>query len=197
MLRPPRPAALAAALLVALAACAAPPPRPEFPQITFQNLPPIRLDVREVTVEQAYRPPAKAPNVDHRFPVPPADAAMRWARDRLVAAGATRRAHYVVRDASVVETPLKTTGGLKGMFTTEPSERYDARVVVELRIIADDGRVAGSATAEAVRSRSVPEDITLNEREKVWYEMTEDIMRELNGQLEQTIKTVFSPYVIL
>ena len=43
----------------------------------------------------------------------------------------------------------------------------------------------------------MPEDISLNERERVWFKMTEDLMKELNAQLEQTIKTTFFPFVIL
>ncbi|RMD63160.1 MAG: hypothetical protein D6826_05630 [Alphaproteobacteria bacterium] len=185
-----------AAVVAGLGGCEGPPRRPQFPEITFRHLPPIRLDVREIRFTQAYRAPAAAPNVDHLFPVPPADAALRWGRDRLVAAGAGRRGEYVVREASVIEVPLEKSGGLSGLLTTEQSERYDARLVVEMRIVEDDGRVAGTATAEVVRSRSVPEGITLNEREKVWFEMTETLMRELNAQLEKTITTVFAPYVV-
>jgi len=190
--------AVVAAVALVLAACAAQaPPRGTFPPITFQGSAPIRLDVRDISIVQDYRPPAAAPNVDHLFPVPPLDAALAWGRERLVAAGTTgRRAEYVVRDASVVEVPLKKSGGLKGLVTTEQSERYDARIAVELRLLDDGGRVAGTAEAEAVRSRSVPENITLNEREKVWYEMTREIMTELDGRLEETIRTVFFPYVI-
>lgn len=198
----PRPsfapfALVLAAGLAALAACTTPPPQNAFPDITFAHETPIRLDVREITVEQAYKPPLTPPNVEHLFPVRPGQAAMRWARDRLVAAGATRRARYIVRDASVVEKPLKQSEGLTGLLTTEQSERYDARIVVEMQIIGDDGRIEGSLTAKAERSRSVPEDITLNERERVWFQMTEDLMKELDGQLEQTIKSTFFPFVVL
>jgi len=185
------------ACLTLLAACTTPPPQNAFPDITFAHETPIRLDVREVSVEQAYKAPLTPPNVEHLFPVRPGQAAARWPRDRLVAAGSTRRARYIVREASVVESSLEQSGGLTGMLTTEQSERYDARIVVEVQIIAEDGRVEGSLTAKAERSRSVPEDISLNERERVWFKMTEDLMKELDAQLEQTIKTTFFPFVIL
>lgn len=198
----PRPlsapvATVLTACLLVLAACSTPPPQNAFPDITFTHETPIRLDVGEITVEQAYKAPLTPPNVEHLFPVQLGQAAMRWARDRLVAAGSSRRARYIVREASVVETSLEQSGGLTGMFTTEQSERYDARVVVEMQIVAGDGRIEGSLTAKAERSRSVPEDISLNERERLWFQMTEDLMKELDAQLEQTIKTTFFPFVIL
>ncbi len=199
MPRPPRLVVRVCLILgsLAVAGCTAPPPRPDHPEIGFQDRPPIRLDVREVAVEQSYRPPYAAPNVEHLFPVPPAAAAARWANERLVAAGPTRRARYNVRQASVLETPLERSGGLKGAFTTEQSERYDARLVVELEIISEDGRSEGSLTAEVERSRSVPENLTVNERETVWHEMTRTMLDELDRRLEETIKRVFFKYLIL
>jgi hypothetical protein len=110
---------------LALAGCTTAPPRPAFPSITFSQVPRIKLDVREIKVEQAYQPPHAAPNVEHFFAVPPAAAATLWAVDRLAAAGPLRRARFIVREASVVEIPLKQSGGLTGTFTTEQSERYD------------------------------------------------------------------------
>ncbi len=100
------------------------------PRIAFAQVAPIKLDVREIEVERAYQPPHAAPNVEHLFAVPPAAAATLWAVDRLVAVGPLGRARFIVREASVVEIPLEQSGGLTGAFTTEQSERYDARLVV-------------------------------------------------------------------
>lgn len=195
ILRPSLIAALGAALLW-LGACATPPPpRPEYPPIAFEDRPQIQLKVGEVEVELAYRAPEAPPNVDHLFPVRLADSAQRWPRDRLAAAGTGFRALFTIRDASVVAVPLKQTGGVTGLLTKEQSERYDARLAVELVILDTQLRPVAAARAEAVRSRTVPEDITLTARDQVWYEMTRTLMAELDTQLEKTIKTSLSPYV--
>ena len=196
ILRPSRIAALGAAFLW-LGACATPaPPQPQYPPIAFEDRGPIHLEVGEVEVELAYRAPDAPPNVDHLFPVRPAEAARRWPGDRLVAAGTGFRARFVIKDAAVVAVPLEQSGGLTGLLTQEQSERYDARLAVELVILDTQNRQVASARAEAVRSRSVPEDITLSEREQVWYEMTRTLMSELDKQLEQTIRTSLTPYVL-
>ncbi len=181
----------------ALAACETPSPKITFPEITFQHKPPIKLDVRDISFEQVYRPPSRPPNVDHLFPVRPAAAAVRWGRDRLRAAGATGRARYVVREASVVEVPLKMESGLKGMMTIDQSERYDARLVVDVHLNSDERRSLGTITVEVVRSQTVAEDISLNEREKVWFDMTEALMRDFDAELEKALKTVFLEHLIL
>jgi hypothetical protein len=198
MLRLPRRTFLAAALFggLSLAACTTPPPQSRFPEITFKHLPPINLDVREVSVEDDYRAPGTPPNVEHLFPARPAAAAAAWGRDRLVATGTARRLRYVVRDASAIETTLKTKTGLTGVLTVDQSERYTLRIEVELRLTADDGRSEGTATAQVERSTTVPEDSKLADREKIWFKLVEEAMEELDAQLEKTVKTVFFQYVI-
>ncbi len=186
-----------AAVAFTLGACQTPaPPRPVYPPITFQDQDPIRLNVGEVVVESRYQAPGGPPNVDHLFPARLLDAARRWPADRLAAAGAGFKAKFVILDASVVAVPLKASSGLTALVTKDQSERYDARVAVEMRIVDTFGAVVASAQAEAKRSRSVREDVTLSERDQVWYQMAKDIMGELDRQLDQTIKTALLPYIL-
>ncbi len=183
-------------LAAALAACTLDDPSNRFANITYAHLSDIRLDVGEVPVEHTYVAPGQAPNVDHRFPVLPKDAAAQWGKDRLAAAGDRLTFRYIVRKASAVETPLPQQTGITGLLTTDQSERYETHVVVEMQVL--DGRqVLGTASAEARRSVTVPEDITLNERERAWYKLTEETMNDLNGQLEETIRSAFFPYIVL
>ena len=186
------------ALVVAVmtAACSFDDPRNQFADITFAHIDPIKLDIGEVQVERAYQAPGKAPNVDHRFPVKPIDAALRWPQDRLAAVGDRLVLRYIVREASAIETALPTQTGVTGLITTDQAERYEARIVVDLQIL--DGRqVQATANAEARRFITVPEGISLKEREQVWYDLTDNTMKDLNTQLEETIRSAFFPYVVL
>ncbi len=191
-----RPLLLALAVSGIAAACAFDDPRNQFAEITFSDLEAIRLDVGEVKVERSYEAPGKDPNVDHLFPVKPVDAAQRWPEDRLSAQGGNLVLRYIVREASVTETALETETGVTGLLTTDQAERYEARIVVDLQIL--DGRqVEATANAEARRFITVPEGISLKERERVWYDLTKNTMQDLNKQLEETIRSAFFPYVVL
>ena len=180
-----------------LSACATPPPARNLDRISYSERPSIRLDVREIEIQRAYQPPNAAPNVDHLFPVPPAAGAQLWAADRLKAAGPLRRARFIVREAPVIEIPLARSGGLTGTFTIEQSERYEARLVAELQILAEDGSVEASVTVEVTHYRSVPENLTLNERVQVWHEMTRNLLDEMDRQLDATIKEALYAYLVL
>jgi hypothetical protein len=157
-----------------LAACRERPP-PDVPDLTFRHLAPIRFDVLTLEVVDSYRPPARRPNVEHLFPLPPALAAERWAKDRLRAAGPSGLARFEILQGGVVEVPRGE------------SDRYDAVLEVRLRLSSGDGKRTGEIAARAARSRTVDRDATLRERELAWSRITEGLMEDLNAELERQI----------
>jgi hypothetical protein len=183
-------------LVFALAACASvPPPRPIYPQLTYRHLPSIKLNVGRIVVEDAYTPPLKAPNVEHEFPVSPADAAGRWPTDRIQTVGQSGSVKVTLREASVVEVPLKKTEGLTGVVTADQSERYEGKIVMEIEVRSEAGDKEAFISAIVKRSRTVPEDINLNDREKVFFEMTEAMMNDINAELERQIQQHLTRYL--
>lgn len=189
------PLRFAAALgLLALAACETAPPEPQFAELTYAHKPDIRLDVADIVVRQGYTPPMERPNVDHLFPVSPAEAAMQWAQDRLVAAGDTGTATYLVTDASAKVADLQTDQSLSDYFTNEQAERYTTRIAVELSV--EKPQRSGSITVESRRATTVPEDASINDRRRTWYEMTDTQMDELDAELERSLRAELGGWVL-
>ncbi len=178
-------AAVAAALL---AACETPPPAPVFPELTYGHLGQLRLDVAAVEVVSEYLPPLADPNVEHRVPRPPEAALHRWAADRLRAAGAKGTARFVIGDASIIETKLKIDTGFTGAFKKEQSERYQARVSVTLELLDDKGLRRGFAAASASRSMTLDEDASLNDRDRLWFDLVKALMADFDAVMEENIR---------
>jgi len=185
---------VAAALL--LAACSDAPPPTNFPRLTYAHLGTFVLDVSEIEIVDRFRPTLRPPHIEHLVPIPPAKAAQQWARDRLKSTGSSgRRAVFTIDNGAVTATPLKRQSGLRGALTVDQSERYDAVIAVRLEVFEANGRLGGVAKANAERSRSVPENITLDARDKVWFSMTETLTNDLNAELEQVITQFLGAYV--
>ena len=180
---------------VILAACEAAPLPPPIPEITFSHLTPIEIAAAQIEIVEDYVPPLAAPNVEHKFPTPPAQAVRQWAKDRLRLVGDDGVLRVIIRDASVIETKLEKTGGVRGAFTVDQSERYDARLAVVVEVRSVRGFQDAFASAIAERSRTVPENISIQDREKVWFEMTEAMMNDLNASLDRQIRKNFAPYL--
>lgn len=187
--------ALAAlALPLAFAACETTPTAPAKPSMSFAHQGQFRLAVSEISVVSLYKSPLAAPNVEHLMNVSPEAAARIWAKDRLIAAGGPYRAEFRILNAPVTETELKTDKSFSGMFKKEQSARYNGQLEVEL-IIRDARGVVASAEARSSRSQTTPEDVTLNQRDQIWYEISEALIQEVDGRMSENIRTYMPAYI--
>jgi len=175
----------AAFVTLSLAGCDTTVPARNFPEISFAHKPAYNLDVASIEVQKQ---PAATPDkgsLVHELPVSITDVAEKWARQRLKAVGQAGTAIVRIEKASVVEEKLKKTGGIRGAFTTDQTERYIGEL--EISISISDSRGEAMARAGATRTRSIAEDATLAEREKLWFELVERLARETDEQMDQQI----------
>lgn len=177
-----------------LAACST-PQTATYPDITFNHLKPINMAVGSIRVVDAYQAPLTGDHVEHRFPQPPEKALKRWAHDRINPVGGDMIARFTIEKAGVKEIRLETDKTLKAKFTTEQSEKYESTLWAKLEIVDQLGNVHGQSLAEVSRSQTVPEDATLQEREKVWFEFTEKMMTDFNAHMEKNIRAHLQRWV--
>ncbi|WP_114375379.1 hypothetical protein [Elioraea thermophila] len=192
---------LVVAIGAVLAGCAAPaePPRPVLRPFDYTHLLPIRLDVAEVEILEAWVPPRTPPYVDHRAPIEPRLAVRRMLEDRVQAWGRQGRARAVILEASLIEQRLPREGGVAALFTTQQSERYTLTLSVRLEV---EGAPGGSGTAQATvtRTRTVAEGTSLAAREAVWHEMLVSAMDDPQGlnvefefQVRRALRAMLAP----
>jgi hypothetical protein len=192
-----RKAMILVAMLGALAACDTPPTREPFPKLTYSYLPPFRLAVARVAVVDRYHPPLTPPYIEQQFPISPAGTAEQWGHDRLQAAGGSATAVYTVLRGDAVDVRLtdNESSGLFSQFNVPQSDRYDLTIAVKLEILDPSGQVMASVHANAVQRHTVAAAATLNDRERLWFAMTEATMKDLNGQLEKSIPLYLQAYL--
>ena len=180
---------------VVLGGCTTTPAAPRYPALTYGHYGVINLDVASIEFVPLYVAPQTPPNVEHLSPASPMAAMERWTRDRLRAVGRDGYARVVVSNASIIETPLQVTGGLRGWFTTDQAARYDAAIEVEIQI-RDGGNVQRAFTrAKAERSRSVPEGASIIARETTLFQLVEATTAEINTEFESSIRQFMQLYV--
>ncbi|MDD9877562.1 MAG: hypothetical protein OXR84_09005 [Magnetovibrio sp.] len=187
-------AALAVAAFI-VAGCETPVETQRLPELTFSHLPVFQLDVAAVQIKHAYKAPLKAPHVEHLLPVAPAQALEQWAKDRIKAVGTSGVAVLVIEDARATETQLAKDTSLKGKFTKQQSHRYDMRVRASLELSDRVGNKRASAGANASRSVTVREDVTLNEREKTWFTTVDQMMRDFNREMDSNVRRYMGRWI--
>ena len=182
------------AVAVIAAGCEIAQPSRESAPLSFAALPPLVFDLDRIEVFE--RPAAPHPgDVAHLFPTPPAAAIGLWVRDRLRARGTVGVLRVTVDEASARSTPLATNTDLEGLFTEEQAEQVDLRLSVTIEAIDHNGEVNGSAIAEATRSRTLPEGITLVERERIYDETVRALLHDYNASQEKAIRQYLRLYL--
>jgi hypothetical protein len=173
---------------VLLSACAPTAQLPPPIGLNYLANKPIRLNVTRVEVVKKYQSSSTPPHVENDFPIPPVAMIQQWVQDRLVPVGSSGYAVVTIEEASVVESPLPGTPGLRGMFTVDQSEQYDANMSVRIEVFDDAGNSKGFAYARAKSSRTVGEDLTLGQRRQVWINMMEKVMNHLDEELDRNVR---------
>jgi hypothetical protein len=191
----PRSLGLAALVMFALAACQQAPPPPRFPPLSFRTGAPITLDVRSVDVRDEYTPPLRAPNVEHQFPETPATSVRQWAIDRLRATGGGNTAVLTLRRASAVEQALATETGVAATFTKQQATKVTGTIEAVLSIRGADGRQVATTDARVSRSTTLPEQMSLNERDTALYNFNKDLLTSFDQQMTQNIEQYLGGYL--
>ncbi|MGE5545600.1 MAG: hypothetical protein ACM33T_01785 [Solirubrobacterales bacterium] len=189
---------MALAAVLAVTACQSKPPVQRLPEISFANKRPISLNVAELRIDPQYQSPGRKPNIEHLMPVSPEAATVRWAQDRLKPMGGvgSGTARVVISDAKVVEVPLKTDKGITGLFKEEQAERYEGSLEVAVQILDQRQFPIADVVARATRARSVPEGISLNERDRVMHELTEALITDIDAQMDGLIRSYLGRWVM-
>ena len=162
--------------------------------MTFRHLPPIALRVVDIQLVNQAKPGTIAPHVAHKMPVPPAKALTRWAEDRLQIAGNNNTARFTILAADVTENQLKIDKSVTGLFKKQQSESYDAVIEASLEIFDQRSIRKAVVSSRATRSITMAEDISINDRQRIWYELIEKLMTEFNAEMDRNIGRFMTEY---
>ena len=183
------------ASILFLAACTPrvePPPVPDF---AFDDKPPLGVAVASVDIVNAYKPPLKAPYVEHEFRAVPTQVARSWARARLEEGGPKGSFRFRIDDASVVEKELPTKKGLKDFIYKEQARELIATLDVKLEYSVPWKQEirTGTISVKAESSTTLLEGMTIAEIDTAYFKMLETLGVRLDEQLQGRLAEVFAP----
>lgn len=163
---------LVLALPALLAACGDDTtPPPDYPPLSFDYLPPLKIDVGRIDIDDAWAPRGAARHVEYLAPESPRAALAQMARDRLVTGGVKGVASFIIQDASLVRA----------------AQSYEANFAVRLDIADDSGTRLGGAVASINQVRPVRGESDEAVRGEL-YDFVRDAMRAMNVEFEFQVR---------
>lgn len=164
-----------------LSACSSDDAVTSFPPYNYGYLSQIHLNVATMQVIDHAAPGTVPGDKSADAPIPPDQALVQMANDRLVAAGQTGSGQFVVDSASILHEP---GGSLAG--------KMDAH----LDILSSTGQQLG--VAEAHVTRDMKPDLTKGDADSRanLYELTRQMMQDMNVELEFQIRRNLKDWLV-
>ena len=183
-------------VLLAVAGCETPVPAEKLPEITFRHLPTYDLRVADIQIVVDAGARDSTGTTAGTFPVTPENALVRWAEDRLRAAGGSpATARFSIHVAKATRTKLPVKEGLTALFRKQVDERYDTAVDASLEIIDQNGTQRAVARANASRFLTMRDDETVAGRRQKLFDMVEEMMGEFNQRMDENIGRYVASWV--
>lgn len=185
---------VAGAALALMAACTSAPVA-TYPDVTWRHLPSIVFAAGPIDKVAAWN---NAPDgsIASDLPFSMGQMAMNWPDDRIQTAGTSDMLRYSVTEASITSNALKTTKGIKGVFTNDQSDKIDLKVAAKLELLDANGVQKGEVSAMAERSRTLSESMSVSEREKAIYDETAAVLMDLDRELERQINSNLGRFLL-
>lgn len=138
-----------------------------YPPLRFV-LPPLRLNVSDIQIEQRFMPSGVKPDVSQLAPVQPVDALRTMAQERLQAFGTTGRAVFSILDASL----------------TRQDDIIHGMMDVRLDIYGSDDARVGFAEAQISRAHTG----RVESLRGTLYDMVKAMMQSMNVEFEYQLR---------
>jgi hypothetical protein len=150
--------------------------RTDFPPLRYNYLPPIRLNVASITVEQRFYPSGAAPDVTAFDPVHPVEALRAMADDRVQALGTSGQAVFGITNAAL----------------TREDDLITCALGVVLEIYPTPGLRSGFAQAVASRQHTG----SVDDLRDTLYEITKATMDAMNVEFEYQVRRNLQPWLM-
>jgi hypothetical protein len=187
-------AVVAGAALALMTACTSGPVA-TYPDVTWRHLDPIVFAAGPVEKLAAWTNNEDG-SIQSSLPFNLGRMAMNWPDDRIQTAGTSDMLRYSVTEASITSNVLKTTKGIKGVFTDDQSDKIDLKVAAKLELLDANGVQKGEVSAMAERSRTLSESMSVAEREQAVYDATTALLMDLDRELERQINNNLGRFLV-
>lgn len=161
------------------------------PELTFAHLKPVELNVAEIKTEQIFKPDQEYQKVISQMPTSPNSAVLRYLDQRYVAAGNEGLLIIQIDDSTVTREELEPKGRFSRLIGINKKQKYNALVRLNVRFIRSTGSPASTSSVTARRTLTMPQNISLAEKDTRLLEMIEDLVDEIDRVMIQSFDQTF------
>lgn len=173
--------------LVATAGLAGCTRTPEQPPLRFDQVPPLRLAVASFTTEERMEPVAMG-FIDRRRSDQLINVTREYLSAKIEAAGGLDQGRGIVEEATIIERPLPTSGGLASRLNPlGPGLEMLGTLAVRVAVVDEFGIDKGFARARYELKRSIRAGASVIERDRLATVLAQDLVKAIDEGLTQSV----------
>ncbi len=186
---------LAVNFAIFLAACSS--ELKQVPTVDFSNKPPLFFNVATVEFIPAFAPIFEDKFRKTRSYPEFASAIQNWSQHNFINRGTTGALIVTIEQADIKESSIpKKHQGLKGVFTYDPSEKYEGNLAVRLEIKDENGFTKESTLTSTSHTITVLENITLAKRDQKIADLMHTLIEELDSRLRDNVNENLTDHLL-
>lgn len=162
--------------------------------VTTSARAPIAFAVNEIRIAVEAIEPSSGTFVDKRHSGRLIDSTHEFLKNRIRASGGEGWLRASISEASIVERPLETTQGLKGILIEEADAEFVADLGIRLAIMDGGGLERAFVEAKVGRTRALSENLDVLGRTAEAEILIGDLLRQLDDQLTVAVDSELSEF---
>ena len=163
------------------------------PEMTFDHIVPLPLDVAKIDIENDYNPSADPKDVSSSLPTPPDILLRRYAEKKLSAAAKPggsdeRTLKFIIEDAHVYQQTIAPDNKMLKWLHMGGKERYDVFMRVRMYTVDAGGHQSTHSILNFTRYIAIPQNYSLAEKELEQFGFLEMLMKDADKAIEETLR---------
>jgi hypothetical protein len=182
--------------LVSLTSCASDVANRKYEVVNFADRSPsFKFSANEIDIVDNFSPTFRAPYIEHIFPIPPAQALVSWAKQRIILNNQNnRKVRFIINNASVKETRLPKEEGVIAGITNKQNTKYELVMDALIEVSAKDNTDRAEMEVNIARSITTDSSISIVEKEKLFYSLMVDAIEDFDKKVSENILHFLGTY---
>ncbi len=154
--------------------------------MTFAYFEPVFLDLKNVNIQNEYNPETDKADVSASFPASPDVALRLYAQNRFRSGGEKGQLSFVIEEARVHHGITEADDQFSRWLKRNRKETYD--VFVKIRLDSSQPSGALSSVLSVQKSLSLPESVSLAERELMQMTFLEELVKDVDAAVMDSLQ---------
>ena len=161
-------------------------------KLNFEHIDSLNLSVSKIEILNKYQPTLSRPNVEHLFKISPSKLISDYSKKKFLLKGGINNLQIIIEEASVIETIKENKKIIiNNILYKEKLVNYKCKFRLRIKLKSEEGLTESYILVSTIIYKTTKSNITLNERDKIFFEINESMILKLDSEINKQARKYF------